>query len=434
MFRLARVAAIVLILLPALPRVIRAESAADLLDPVPTPKPALPLTPVTASHDAQKSLGSIDEPGFKASAKFKTAPPLPDYDPVAGSAGTITVPKRNAWSVPKEDGAPSAPNAAGQTAAGGAESAHSGDDKNAKSVELISPALAGAIAREKSGAPLAEMLPLYRAISTSEPASASAHYRYGLTLLRLKETQKGLVEFEAAIALEPKNTKYLCDYGISALKAGWVEKAYAACSAVVQIAPNNPRYLTALADVHAAAGHAPEALETYARALKEDPQNANIYYNLGLVYMHARSYKQAADTFGEALRLKPNTSMYLCSRGLAFENSKNFKMALLDYKAAIKADDKNAYAHYLYAGIFSDPEDPTYTNRFEAFEHAEKAVKLTDRKNAQYLMGLARALRLGRNYEQAADIAKKAVELEPGRVDFRQEWQRYERMKKEGTD
>ena len=423
MFRLARVAAIILTLLSALPRFVRAESAADLLDPVPTPKP-----PVPALNEPQKPLGTIDEPGFKASAKFK-ASPLPDYDPVAGSAGSITVPKRNVWSVPKEDGASNSPTLAGST-----DPSHTGDDKNSKSVELISPALAGAIAREKSGTPLAEMLPLYRAISSADPASAAAHYRFGLTLLRLKETQKGLVEFEAAIALEPKNTKYLCDYGISALKAGWVEKAYAACSAAVQIAPNNPRYLTALADVDAAAGNAPEALEAYARALKEDPQNANIYYNLGLVYMHARSYKQAIETFGEALRLKPNTSMYLCSRGLAFENSKNFKMALLDYKAAIKSDDKNAYAHYLYAGIFSDPEDPTFTNRFEAFEHAEKAVKLTDRKNAQYLMGLARALRLSRNYEQAADIAKKAVELEPGRVEFRQEWQRYERMKKEGTD
>ena len=61
-------------------------------------------------------------------------------------------------------------------------------------------------------------------------------------------------------------------------------------------------------------------------------------------------------------------------------------------------------------------------------------MKLTERKNAQYLMGLARALRVARNYEQAADIAKQAVALEPGRVDFRQEWQRYEHMKKEGGE
>ena len=120
--------------------------------------------------------------------------------------------------------------------------------------------------------------------------------------------------------------------------------------------------------------------------------------------------------------------------GLAYENLKAFKQAISDYAAAVKADPKNAYAHYLTAGIFSDSEDPTYTNRFEAFDHAEKAVKLTNGKNAQYLMGLARALRLARNYEDAAEAAKRAVDLEPGRVDLRQEWQKYERMKKQGMD
>lgn len=397
------------------------EKTADLLESNPQPPQPPPVV-----NKEKKPLGIVDEPGFKATAKFQNAPE-PSYDPLPGKPGTITPPvKHNVWSVPLEDGA--------QAPAVQVEPAPAPGTKTGTTAETISPTLAGAIAREKGGAKLDEMLSLYRAISTSEPDSAAAHYRYGLILLKTKEVQKGLVEIEASIRIEPTNTKYLCDYAIAALQAGWVEKAYAACNAAVSLAPTNARYLSVMAEIHLAGGHVPEAAEMYTRAIRVDPNNANLYYNMGLVHMNARGYKRAIEFFSEALKLKPNTSAFLCSRGLAWENLKNFKLAVTDYQAAMKADGKNPYAHYLYAGIFSDTEDPTYTNRFEAIEHAEKAVKLTNYKNAQYLMGLARALRAGRNYEQAADIAKRAVELEPGRVDLRQEWQKYEKLKREGVE
>ena len=243
---------------------------------------------------------------------------------------------------------------------------------------------------------------------------------------------KGLPQMETAIALQPRNPKYLCDYGIAALRAGWVEKAFAACQEAVNLSSQNGRYLSALGDVHLAAGHTVEATECYRRAIVTDPKNSAYFFNLGLAYSRQREMKAAIEAYSEAITLKPSEPHYHCSRGLAFENLQNIKGAMEDYLTALKIDNKCAYAHYLLAGLFSDPDDPTYTNQFQAVDHAEKAVKLTGYKNAQYIMGLARALRVARNYEQAADVAKKAVELEPGREDYRREWSTFERLKKSG--
>ena len=107
------------------------------------------------------------------------------------------------------------------------------------------------------------------------------------------------------------------------------------------------------------------------------------------------------------------------------------KEAIRDYTAALVLERNNAYAHFLLASAYSDPNDPTYTSAAEAVEHAERAARLTEFKNAQYLMGFARALRVARKYEMAVEIAKKAIALEP-RDEFRKELTEFERLRNEG--
>ena len=393
--------------------------------------PANPRTPpATQSPDAKanppKTASEVDEPGFKASVKF-TGNPTPKYDQSTNNANPINGPKGKAWSVPLEEGS-----AGPARSANGEEAPPTAPAEKAAPVpEYISPALANAIAREKAGARPVEMIPVYRAIAKSEGESASTRYRLGLALIHGGELQNGLVELEAAIAMEPKNPKYLCDYGVAALRAGWIEKSFAACQTATSITPGSARYQSALGDVHLAAQHLDNAVESYTRAVKLDPDNPAYFYNLGLAFMRKGDFKRAVDVFAEAIRLKPMPAYY-CSMGLAYENMKNHKNAIECYVAALKLDKNYAYAHYLFAGIFSDGEDPTYTNKFEAIEHAQKAVKLTDSKNAQYLMGLARAYRIARDYDRATANAKKAVELEPTRPDLRREYAEIEQSKMQG--
>jgi tetratricopeptide (TPR) repeat protein len=195
--------------------------------------------------------------------------------------------------------------------------------------------------------------------------------------------------------------------------------------------PANGRYQSAAGDALLASGKISEAADAYSRAVNLEPKNTDYMHNLGKAYLVARAYKRAGEVFDEAIRLRPDYSPYYCSRGLAFQSLKNVKDAVQCYMVAIKLDKNDAYAHYLLAGCYSDPDDPTYTNRIEAMDHAEKACKLTDFKNPQYLMGMARVLRLGLNYDQAVALARKAIELDP-RDEYRQELAKFEQLRTEG--
>jgi len=400
-----------------------AESSGEVVGAEDTPPPVkAPEQPLAKDTQPVSRLPlTVDEPDFKATVTFPEKP-VPKVDQDTRPKDVIK-PKKREFSVPQEEGVAEKP--PGETP----NEEATADNKN--DTDEISPALAKAIAKEKAGKKSKEMLPVYQEIANAEPENAEAHYRLGIVLIRTGDLAKGLPEIENALKLKPKNSKYMCDFGLAALRAGWVEKALTACQTAAFAAPGNSRYQSAVGDAFLANGKIPEAVEAYKRAVNLDPQNAEYIHNLGKAYLLGRAYKRAGEVFEEAIRLRPDYSPYYCSRGLAFESQKNTKEAIQCYSVAIKLDKNDAYAHYLLAACYSDPDDPTYTNRIEAMDHAEKACKLTEFKNAQYLMGMARALRLGLNYEQAVTIARKAIDIDP-RDEYRQELAKFEQMRTEG--
>lgn len=375
----------------------------------PPPEPGPPARADDPKSTAKTPL-VVDEPDFKARAV------LPD------KAGLPRAPERKELFLPQEDGVSADDQAAGKEQPA-AESAARED---------ISAALAKAISKGREGKLPRDMAPLYQAVVEAEPENAPAHYRLGLALARCGDLAGGLAEMEKAVALQPANPKYQCDYGLVALQSGALEKAFQACRAAANAAPLSARYQSALGDCLVAAGRTLEAAEAYLRAVHAAPSNAEYIHNLGVAHIHAGAYKKAVDILGEALRLRPEQPAYYCSRGLARMNQKDIREAVRDFTKALLLDKNNAYAHFLLASAYSDPDDPTFTSSAEALAHAEKAVRLTQGRNAQYLMGLARALRVARYYDKAAETARKAVALEP-REDFRKELSQFEQLRNQGV-
>jgi tetratricopeptide (TPR) repeat protein len=387
-------------------------------DKTPVPKPN------ENNAETKDNALNINEPGFKATV-IKPQTPLNtetnESTPEPKNQKQTRVP-RIVWSLPQEDGAPASPTLPD-------EAPRVSADPNVK--EDISPELAKAIAKERSGKPAKEMVERYAAIVKAEPESPAARYRLGLVLVKSGELIKGLDHLEKAVELQPQNPRYLCDYGLAALQANWLDRAMIACQAAATAVPSNARYQSALGDCLLSAGRVEPAVATYTRAISLEPDNADYVHNLALAYLHGKNYRKALEIADEAIKLKPKSSAYYCTRGIAKENNKAPKEAIADYTFALALDRQNAYAHFLLANMLSDPEDPTYTNAYDAIEHAAKAVTLTHSKNAQFIMGLARALVVGHEYEKAVQTAQQAVALEP-REDYRRELARLERLKKDG--
>ena len=366
------------------------------------PSPQTPLekpSPAPANIDAN---GNINEPDFKVTL----GPPKDEFDskPFAPAHidGLHTASKAAEWSSAEEEG--TVASSAAQT-----QAVHTGPEPK----EELSPALASALAKERAGKSMGEMIAIYEGIVAAEPQNAAAHYHLGVARGKSGDNVKAFAEVDTALKLSPNNPKYQCDYGLLALRNGSLEVAIMSCLAATQGASDNARYQSALGDCLLAANRVQQASAAYTRAVHLDPNNPAFIYNLGVANLHAKSPRHALELFNEAIRLKPKFSTYYCGRGLAHESLKDIKLAIMDYRAALGMNDNNAEAHYMLANLCSDPDDPTYTDRFEAVLHADRAVKLTQNRNALYLMGLARAKRVMGSYDEAATAARQAVKLDP---------------------
>ena len=391
---------------------------AELVDVDAPRKPKID-TPKVDPDGAQERLPlEIDEPGFKAKAVFPEQP-VPKYDQEGRPGSRFSRPiARRAWALPQEEGV--------EVQTGDGKSETDADTKDT-SVE-ISPALAKAIAMEKRGKKPKDVLAVYKDVAASEPENAEAHYRLGLALAKNEEPRAAAAELEKCINLQPRNSKYMCDFGLVALQAGWLEKATLACQTAAVQQPANARYQSALGDCLLGTGKTSAAADAYNRAVNLEPGNAEYIHNLALAHLHGKAYKKCLEIVNEAIKARPDHAQYYCTRGLAQESTKNVKEAISDYKVAVALDKNHAYAHYLLACVYSDPNDPTFTSAYEAIDHANRAVTITQGRNALYLMALARALRVGRNYEMCVDAAKRAIVLDP-REEYKKELVEFQKLK-----
>ena len=327
---------------------------------------------------------------------------------VGGSAAVTTKVAR-----PEADQGPSPPPLSGRLAAAVAEEERARADRRP-----LSPA---------------KRIKLYAAVAEAEPQNAEARYRLGLALSRAGEPRESLGELERAVALAPAEPRYLVDYGSAALQMGERQKALQACATAAAKAPTWARAHNALGNAHLESGENEKAAAAYAEAVRLDPHHAGYLHNLARAVLRGGQPRRALEILNEVLRLNPNCAEAYNDRATANEQLRDRRKALDDYRAAVKYDPELAVAWHnlglLYANVEEDPLNADY---FDALECAERAVKLTDRKNARFLMGLAESQRANRKYDLAVATAEEALRLDPRR-EYQDQLARYRQLQKQGV-
>ncbi len=254
---------------------------------------------------------------------------------------------------------------------------------------------------------------LYRRVVDAEPANAEARYRLGLALAQVDDLKGCIAQFERALTLDPKNPKYLTKYASALLREGRIPRALDVGIQALQAAPGSVSAQNTLGHIFFAAGDMARAEQQYKAAIQLEPNQPQYIHNLARVHLNAGHDPQAIEALTEVIRLNPKAHRAYNDRGLAHRRLKKPKEAIEDFQMAIRIKPDFALAHHNLAGIFAVEVDPEYTFRFEALEHAQKAVQLTQAQNPDFLMGLAEAWKANRRYEKAYLAARQAVALDP---------------------
>lgn len=165
-----------------------------------------------------------------------------------------------------------------------------------------------------------------------------------------------------------------------------------------------------------------EAEQQYKLATRQDPTDARGHEGLGNVYLDQGKFAEAASAYQQALKIKPDHLPAYQPLGYALVRLSRYPEAIETLTEALKYDPNNAeiYNNLSYMYVHAD--------RFqEAVQASKQAITLLGQTGQAYQQGLQNKnevlshayKNLGnaydglKQYNDAADALKRAIEIEP---------------------
>jgi len=164
--------------------------------------------------------------------------------------------------------------------------------------------------------------------------------------------------------------------------------------------------LVARAQIEAITGHNDLAIQDAKRAMELDPRSAEAYASLGEVYQAQGRGKEAIDQIKQAIDIAPENSMWPLRLGHYYMLAGDLKNAAAQWKNSVQIDPQNTFALY-DLGLLN-----MRLNKLEdARQDFEKVLSLEP--SGYSYRALGSVYQLQGNYENAAEMDKKAIELDP---------------------
>jgi tetratricopeptide (TPR) repeat protein len=206
--------------------------------------------------------------------------------------------------------------------------------------------------------------------------------------------------------------------------------------------------------------------QSFQQALRLAPREEQPHEELGRYYLTRKQYDQAIQEFQEAIRLTGGDDHPRLELGLAYQlkgdlqksqqifedvlgktpstakdrkllavnqvlladlytQQKRYGDAIKTYQQALLLEPDFAEAHNNLAWLYATCEDQKFRDPKAAVNHAQKAVELTEWKEGESIDTLAEAHYVNGDYQQAVEIQKKALALEPDNKDLQEHMARY---------
>jgi tetratricopeptide (TPR) repeat protein len=252
---------------------------------------------------------------------------------------------------------------------------------------------------------------LAHTVSDPEIQAAYRHY-VGRRLGELERTAEALIQYLAAVRLDPANSTYRRDLGNAYLDLDLVDDAVALADRLSDPA-GQAAYRNNLGDRLRALGHKQEALTQYQAALELQPDNTTYRWDLAVAYL---DLDLVDDAVALADRLPDPTIQP------AFRNNLGDRLRERGHK-------KEALAQY-QAALELQPDNPTYSwdlgNAYLDLDRLGDALTLADTVadpawQAAYRNNLGNRLRALGHKQEALAQYRAAVELQPDNPTYRRD-------------
>lgn len=204
----------------------------------------------------------------------------------------------------------------------------------------------------------AEALVDFEAALRLDPHNAAIHYNLGITFEALGSHQKALASYDAALALKRDDVATLTKRGHILEVLGRYQDAIASYEAALKIDSNyaaarnnldnllrrleaeqkNVTNFIARGNEFFRSGHYREALASYEAAIEINPRDARAHNGRGIALRKLGRCLEALASYDTALHLDPNDASTHYNRGVALYNLGRYREAIASYEAALKID------------------------------------------------------------------------------------------------
>ncbi|MGQ0733786.1 MAG: tetratricopeptide repeat protein [Acidobacteriota bacterium] len=227
---------------------------------------------------------------------------------------------------------------------------------------------------------LAEDIVGFEMVLAADPDQVMQHDEVALLYLQFEKVAEALAHFRESARLQPESAAAQYNVGTTLLQLGDREAAIRHFEHALRLDPDHVRARTNLGAALRLQGKPTDAIRHFREALKTRPDEGDALYNLA----------STLTLEGEVLE------------------------AITYYRRAVQVQPEAPEAHAELAWLLSTDPDPKIRNAAEAVRLAERASRLTNRKDAAVLDVLAAAYAAAGRYDEAVSAARAALALLPG--------------------
>jgi len=258
---------------------------------------------------------------------------------------------------------------------------------------------------------------LLREALDADPDMAEAHISLGAVRFGQGNSQEAVKCFRQALQIAPNLVRAHHDLGHVLAEQHALSEAAEHYRRALEIDPTHLMTYPALASVLARQGKPSKAMEQYRRAVRAVPNSAEAHYRLANVLVTRVGPREAIPEFREALRIDPghvraghNLATALFNLGRTSEAIEQY-LRVLEHQASFQPS-----LHEL-ARIRATHPDPQFRNGAEAVGLMERACGQMPREDPAYLDTLAAAYAEANRFEEALEVAARALKLARARGD-----------------
>ncbi len=260
-----------------------------------------------------------------------------------------------------------------------------------------------------------EMGDLWLQVATKTPAERQLLDQ----TFRAKWMAADAIGLESLISRDPDRAALRDDIAVLYMELNRPAEAVPHFEAALRLKPGSApahfNYGTALAG----AGRLEDAVAQYQRALALRPTYAIAHNNLGTALLQLGRSQPALASFREAARIDPQLGEAHLNVGLISRAIGDLSEAIVRFRRAVELNPEWVTAISSLASLLAAAPDPMVRNPADAVRLAERAVALTQRRDANTLDVLAVAHAAAGDFDRAIAVVGRGTRAEPAPSDRR---------------